>query len=380
MPLNTNIPLGIRPFQLEGPLDQATKILPLMQMFEAMKQQQFATQQKQRLLQQDDAMRQTLSQTGGDIPKAIQALIAQGPEGVKLAGVLAEATKDLRNPQSRNTIVPQGSTVLGPDNTPLYTNPAKPDKPEANPEIVKLTNLLQTLPQGHPQRSPIEARIKLLTTREPGVTVNMPASSDLMYDEQTGQPVRVRIGKDGKVEKIPLTGLRQPPTAAERKEEGAAAEGEQTIASVRARVAKMANLIQGGAMAGATVGPLGLASRVGETVVGSVKQDTPTPAIDYQNEQRLLLSEVRKLVEKDSNLSNQERQALYETLGGGITQTPGSAIRTLNNVLSYVEGKKVTGKSRAASLESSVKAAGWNYEPDKYDYRVMDGKVQRKAK
>ena len=133
-------------------------------------------------------------------------------------------------------------------------------------------------------------------------------------------------------------------------------------------------------MAGGTVGPLGLASRVGETARGAVSADAPTPAIDFKNEQSLLLADVRKMVEKDPNLSKDERERLYETLGGGIMQTPGSSIRTLNNVLNYVESKKVGGKSRQATIEGSVKAAGWAYEPNKYDYRVVDGKVQRKAK
>jgi hypothetical protein len=67
--------------------------------------------------------------------------------------------------------------------------------------------------------------------------------------------------------------------------------------------------------------------------------------LDYQNNLRLLLADVRKVVEKDPNLSNQERQALYESLGGGTFQTPGSALRALNNVMEFVERKKLTGPS-----------------------------------
>jgi hypothetical protein len=115
-------------------------------------------------------------------------------------------------------------------------------------------------------------------------------------------------------------------------------------------------------------------------VGGIAVPDMPTPALDYQNDLRLLLADVRKVIEKDPNLSNQERQNLYETLGGGTFQTPGSAFRTLNNVLEYMENKKMTGPSRDANLEGAVKAAGWAFEPDKYEYRVVEGKVQRRAK
>lgn len=325
--------------------------------------------------QQEEALRQAIA--GAASPEAaIPMLIRQGPQGVKLAGILAEATKDLRNPQRKQTIVPAGATVLGEDNKPLFTAPTK----EANqPEIVRLAEMRDKLPQGHPMRGAIDARITKLTTQPSGVTVNMPQSSDLMQ-KPDGTYVRVRIGKDGRVEEVPLGNVRPPKTAAELKAEGEATEDAATVESVRKRVSRMAALVQGGAMAGGVVGPQGLISRIGETAAGVVQPNAPTPAIDFKNEQALLLADVRKMVEKDPNLSKDERERLYETLGGGIMQTPASSIRTLNNVLNYIESKKLTGRGRAVGLESAVRAAGWDYEPDKYEYRVMDGQVQRKAK
>ena len=135
-------------------------------------------------------------------------------------------------------------------------------------------------------------------------------------------------------------------------------------------------------MAGGVVGPLGIASRIGETVVGMGQPGVPTPALDYQNDMRLLLSDVRKMVEKDPNLSKDEREAMYETLGGGTMQTPGSAMRTLNNILNHVESKQRSGPARQTGndLARQVQGAGWSYEPNKYDYRVVDGKVQRKSR
>ena len=37
----------------------------------------------------------------------------------------------------------------------------------------------------------------------------------------------------------------------------------------------------------------------------------------------------------------------------------------------------ITGES---DIESQVKASGIPYEPDKFNYRVIDGKLQRKSK
>ena len=173
-----------------------------------------------------------------------------------------------------------------------------------------------------------------------------------------------------------------PPESADAaKARREAEQASNTAASVRERIDKMGRLIQGGSITGGVVGPLGIAGRAVETAQGVVQPSAPTPAIDYQNELRLLQSDVRKMVEKDPNLSKDEREALYETLGGGTLQTPGSAIRALNNVLAKVENAAATGRPRATGgMESAVRAAGWTYEPTKYEYRVVDGKVQRKAK
>ena len=226
-----------------------------------------------------------------------------------------------------------------------------------------------------------KARMGKLTKEGSGVTINMPGSSDTVQGED-GKFYKFRIGKDGKVDAVPMQTpsgdpLRPPKPAGEARADRERAEGEATVSSVRKRIETMSAQLQGNT---GIVGPAGLARRVGETVGGVVSPGMGTPAIDYQNNMRLLLSDVRKIVEKDPNLSKDERESLYETLGGGITQTPGSAIRTLNNVMEYVEGKAATGGGRKATIEGAVKGAGWDYEPGKYEYRIVDGKVQRKAK
>lgn len=321
-------------------LGQATSLMGLIQHM----QQQQAAQKK---MQQDEMLRRAVAEAGSP-EAAIPLLIKQGPEGIRLAGVLAEATKDLRPKTPEPFTLSPGAIRYGPDGKVIAEAPHAPEKPEANPEIVKLGLMLDKLPAGHPMRTQIQKRIELLTTRQPAVQVNMPASSDLLEDAE-GNMYRVRIGKDGQTERVPLGSLRPPAPAAARKDEREAAETQATIQSVRDRIGRMAKLVQGGAMAGGVVGPLGLASRVGETAAGALS-DIATPAIDFKNEQALLLADVRKMVEKDPNLSKDERERLYETLGGGITQTPGSSIRTLNNVLNYIESKKTAGRSRAARV------------------------------
>ena len=145
----------------------------------------------------------------------------------------------------------------------------------------------------------------------------------------------------------------KPPNAAAVKASDEASKEQATVESVRQRVNKMSSLIQGNT---GIVGPAGVARRVGEAAAGVVAPGVPTPAIDYENEKNLLLADVRKLVEKDPNLSNQERETLSRTLGGGTMQTPGSAIRTLNNVIGFIENKKLRGPSRrpAAPAVGSV--------------------------
>ena len=304
---------------------------------------------KQQAMQQERELRGVLSQSGGDPSKAIKILLQSGsPKAIELAAKL----KGLLPKPPEDRVVASGGALVDPTGKVKYQAPFKPDKPEASPEFIKLQNAAQQYPEGHPLRVQIEARLKMLQERQPGVTVNMPASSDTVRGED-GRYYKFRVGKDGKAEAIPIADaqgnpLRPPESpAAEKVGEEKAAE-EVTLKNVRGRIEKMATLIQGGGLAGGVVGPLGMASRIGETAVGMAQPSAPTPALDYQNEMRLLLSDVRKMVEKDPNLSKDEREAMYETLGGGFMQTPGSALRTLNNIINHVESKQRSRPTRTA--------------------------------
>ena len=289
----------------------------------------------------------TVKQAGGDPTKALSALLSMG---TPRALMIAEKMKGILPKAPEDRVVSPGGVLVGPTGNVKYQAPFKPEpaKEFAPPEIIRLQEMLGKLPEGSTMRPAIVARIKLLTERAPGVTVNMPASSDLMQAPD-GSYVRVRIGKDGKVEQVPLGNVRPPQTGPERKAATDEASAAASLEGVRARIAKMTSLIQGGGVTGSVVGPLGAVGRVAETAIGTVQPGAATPSLDYDNEKALLLADVRKVVEKDPNLSNQERQTLYQTLGGGIMQTPGSAMRTLNNVMEYVEGKRKAAPAQPRS-------------------------------
>lgn len=247
---------------------------------------------------------------------------------------------------------------------------AKPEKP-----LSEVGKLRADLDAGRITQVEYDAKVKKLTTHQP--PVNVYSQSLTPGVDAQGNPVFVQgSGRPDTPPRV-VPGVFPPEKAGAARERKEAEQGEATVQGVRERISEMTKLIQGNT---AIVGPAGFARRIGETAAGVVAPDAPTPAIDYQNHLRLLVADTRKLVEKDPNLSNEERRNLLESLGGGIVQTPGSAIRALNNVMSHVENKAATGPSRGRRVEDAVKGAGWSYEPDQYDYRVVDGKVQRKRK
>lgn len=144
-------------------LQQAGSLMQLLQAVEKQKMQQQAATR-------EDALRKDLS-GAKTLEEAIEIGRKHGPEGLKAVAAYAEATKDLRNPATRNQVVAPGSTVLGPDNKPVFTAPATP-KEEATPEIVKLLKLAETLPQGSPMRTSIERRIQVMN-KDPATITNI---------------------------------------------------------------------------------------------------------------------------------------------------------------------------------------------------------------
>lgn len=271
--------------------------------------------------------------------------------------------------------LPPGGTRFDPSGKPIASVPSAA---QAASNLAKLIAERDALSPASPERVTYDQAIRRAITHQPAVNVYS-GSLTAGVDAQ-GRPVFAQpSGREGVPPRI-VPGVFPPERAADAKTRKESEQSAATVASVQERVSRMATLINQGSMTGGVVGPQGMLGRVAETARGIAQPNAPTPSLDYQNEMRLLLSDVRKIVEKDPNLSKDEREALYETLGGGIMQTPGSAIRTLNNVLEKVRSGVIQGPSRGTQIETAVRAVGWAYEPDKYEYRVMDGKMQRKAK
>jgi len=98
--------------------------------------QQQAMQEKARSAALDVQMRDAVSQSGGDLEKAMQAAVASGnlAGAAKLAPLLEAQRKG-----KEGRIVPPGSHVLGPDNSVVHQVPFAPKE---RPEILKLVDEL----------------------------------------------------------------------------------------------------------------------------------------------------------------------------------------------------------------------------------------------
>jgi hypothetical protein len=223
----------------------------------------------------------------------------------------------------------------------------KQQRPQTTNEspIARVMRERASLPPGDPRGPMMDKYIEKLSSHQPGVAVYS-GSLTPGVDAQ-GNPVFVQPSNREGVEPRVVQGVRPMPKPADEKAAQAEREAQATVESVRIRIQQMSQQLQQNP---ALVGPGGIARRTFEAGAGVVAPSIQTPALDYQNNLRLLLADVRKVVEKDPNLSNQERQALYESLGGGTFQTPGSALRALNNVMEFVERKKLTPSRRGPAV------------------------------
>jgi hypothetical protein len=140
-------------------LQKTQTLMGLLQAAQAQKMQQTA-------MTRDEALRAGLQ--GKSMEEAIPWLIQQGPEGVKMAATLAEATKDLRNPPQRGQVV--GRSLVGPDGKLIYRDPDPVEKPESSPEIVKLLRLIESTPPG-PMRDALKRRVDVMN-KDPSTVIN----------------------------------------------------------------------------------------------------------------------------------------------------------------------------------------------------------------
>ena len=237
-------------------------------------------------------------------------------------------------------------------------------------------------------RNPNDPRLKQydqyiakLSTHAPAASTNVYSGSVTPGVDAQGNSVFIQPSPKADTPPRVVEGVFPPDRVDQRKAAAADIEQGNLARSVRQRITKMSALIQQNPT---SVGLAGAARRVGEAVSGVGESlgtpAVPTPAIDFQNEQALLLADVRRLVEKDPNLSKDERERLYQTLGGGMFQTPSSAVRALQGVLQYVESKKKTpSQGRARSLARPKTETEFNALPSGAEYiDPDDGKPYRK--
>ena len=124
---------------------------------------------------QEQELRSTLAQTGGNVEAAMQAAIKAGnlTAAAKLAPLL-EAQRKAKQPQAApfRTINRGSETVnqeLAPDGQWRDVGVGPRFNPDANlPEIVKMQRFAATLPEGSPQRLQLESAIKRKSEGEGG--------------------------------------------------------------------------------------------------------------------------------------------------------------------------------------------------------------------
>jgi hypothetical protein len=295
--------------------------------------------------EQERALRAALAESGGDPEKAMQISISRG----NLAGAakLAPVVEARRKATAKQ---PVGAGGLYDPATKTVIPPApRPDNPPAPPELIKLQGARKKyvesgVPEDHPFIKQIDARIEALNRG--GLTINMPGSSDTVQDD-SGNFYKLQIGKDGKTRIVPMrteTGapLRPPQTPSERNAGQAAQQALTDIAEIERLGGELDALVrQNQGLVSGVVGPQGVVGRATELVTGAVGGDTP--ALDFRNKSKLFLSSVRKMVEKDPNLSNEERKSLTEATGDGFWQTGASSIRARQDVMNYVKTKRISG-------------------------------------
>lgn len=348
-------------------LEQAKGVIGLQQVLQAQAQ--------------DQHLRDALAASGGDVEKALQAAIAGGnlAGAAKLAPIV-EARRKAKMGQ------PIGSGGLLNNDGTITPPAARPQTPTA-PKLVVLQQhreRVTALPDDHPQKArllkEVEDAIKKESTHQAPVNVysgslvpGVDAQGNSIFVQPSGRP-------DTPPRVVP--GVFPPPSAQDRKAGLSDKEALNDMAEIERLGNELDTLVQNnqGVVRGVT-GPQGVVGRAVDLVAGAA--GGATPAIDFENKSQLFLSSVRKLVEKDTNLSNEERNRLLGAIGTGFWQTGSSSIRARNDVMNYVRSRRVSGLKGVqgtSQIESAVKAAGWVYEPNKYEYRIMSGQVQRKAK
>jgi hypothetical protein len=131
--------------------------------------------------QQAQQQQQMFELKKAEMSRQANAPISMAPGGVLLDPVTKQPIFTAPMKPSGPTIVPAGSTALGPDGKPIFTAPQKPAAPS------NLTQLIQerdALPADDPRRTTYDAAIKKATTSSPLVDMG---TQETAFDREVGK-------------------------------------------------------------------------------------------------------------------------------------------------------------------------------------------------
>jgi hypothetical protein len=148
--------------------------------------------------QQEQQLRTSLAESGGDVEAAMQAALRAGRADVaaKLAPMV-----EARRKAKEGRVVGPGSQVLGPNNEVLHTVPFRTEAPPAEPPDVRLVDFFNKLPENDPRkpllkqiidaktRAPQQPTYPTITTAE-GIFEKRPEGLVPLLDPRTKKPLR----------------------------------------------------------------------------------------------------------------------------------------------------------------------------------------------
>ena len=179
--------------------DQNQNVIPGQQLgqmaqFQTIQNSMQEQQMRQQAMAEQQQIKGLVAQAGGDLAKTIQALLQSGnPKAIELASKLHSL---IPKPQGRTVVTP-GSTVLGPDDKPIYTATAKAEKPQDDwSEPYQLGGAMV-------QKNKTNGQVRTAVTREPNVRVTNEAPVTPVTiqdpDDPSGRGTVIIDGRTGKL-------------------------------------------------------------------------------------------------------------------------------------------------------------------------------------
>src|SRR5574343_1383173 len=167
MALDPRIPLMGQPMQLASPLNMLARAQGVanLQQQNQINALQMQDMQAQRAMQMQQAQQRQQALANfpdppDDAPEQLKLAVRAFKSGLGPFSAIQEAMK---TPDRKLTVV--GKTAIDPNTgQPVYTEPPAPEKP---PEILRLLEARDALPQGDSRRAALDALITKQTTHAP---------------------------------------------------------------------------------------------------------------------------------------------------------------------------------------------------------------------